>query len=49
MHVRQMLFEHGVERILRGLDEVAEFAAEFALPAGVPDKVGGFDEDLGVL
>jgi hypothetical protein len=44
-----MLFEHGVERVLRGFDEVAEFAAEFALARGVPDVVGGFDEYLGVL
>ena len=44
-----MLFEHGVERVLRGFDEVSEFAADFAYAGGVPDVMGGFDEDLGVL
>jgi hypothetical protein len=49
LHFFKMLFEHRVERVLGRFDQVAQFAAEFALAGGVPDVVRVLDEDFGVL
>jgi hypothetical protein len=44
-----MRFKHRVERVLWGLDEVAELPAKFALSRWIPYVMAILDENLGML